>query len=219
MNQYIPDHRLDRLLAMITELQEEASLAELKKLLDEGVNPRELLTCCMEGMRRIGELFENGTYFIAALIMAGEIMRSATELLTPRIAPGPNGGGGGKVLLGTIQGDIHDLGKNLFALLLRSHGFEITDIGVDVNPETFFSKTQEIKPDIIGISCVLTSSVENLKQAIHLLQEETDQPKPEIIVGGTCMDQRLAAYIGARLWAKDAAEGLKFCRNAMDNRK
>ena len=209
------DPRFKRLLAMVTELQEDASLAELKKMLDEGVDPKELLDCFMEGMRRIGIEFETGNYFIAALIMAGEIMRLAMELLSPYLTTQDTGHGGGTIIMGTIQGDIHDLGKNLFALLLRCHGFKIVDLGVDVPAEDFLRKAEEIKPEIIGISCVLTTSVQNLKEAVGLLQEKLSQPQPAIVIGGTCLDERMAKYVGSALWARDASAGLKICQKVV----
>lgn len=131
------DVRLEKLLTMITELQEDDSLAELRSMLDEGVDPKTLLACCMEGMRQIGIRFETGSYFIAALIMAGEIMRSATEILSPYLDHRPASEMGGRIMLGTIQGDIHDLGKNLFSLLLKCHNVDVIDLGVDVPGDVF----------------------------------------------------------------------------------
>jgi methanogenic corrinoid protein MtbC1 len=213
------DLRLERLKTMITDLQEEAGLTELQSMLAEGLDPRELLACCMEGMRRVGHRFETGTYFIAGLIMAGEIMRSATELLSPHLTLEQAGDGGGRVMLGTIQGDIHDLGKNLFSLLLNCHGLEVIDLGVDVAPEIFLEKTIELQPDIVGISCVLTNSVDNLKKVVQLLREKLPAPGPSIIIGGTCLDQRLADYVGPVLWAQDAAGGLKLCQKILEDAK
>ena len=140
------DQRLRRLLNMIVELQEEDSMAELQGMLADGVDSRELLACYMEGMRRIGVLFEEGSYFIAALIMAGEIMRSAMEVMRPYLAgPEQQGKSEGRIILGTIQGDIHDLGKNLFGLLLNCNSFEVIDLGVDVPPDVFLEKGQGIQ--------------------------------------------------------------------------
>lgn len=209
------DARFNGLLTMIIELREDDSLAELKRMLDEGVDPRDLLDCFMEGMRRIGVQFETGQYFIAALIMAGEIMRSAMELLSPYLTTRDASQESGTIVLGTIQGDIHDLGKNLFALLLRCNGFEIVDLGVDVAGEEFLRKAKEIKPDLVGISCVLTTSVQNLKEAVSLLQENLPQPQPAIIIGGTCLDERMARYVGTALWASDAAAGLQLCKKVV----
>jgi len=209
------DPRFKRLLTMVTELQEDACLAELKKMLDEGVSPKALLDCFMEGMRRIGVEFETGKYFIAALIMAGEIMRSAMELLSPYLTTQEAAAEGGTIIMGTIQGDIHDLGKNLFALLLSCHGFKIVDLGVDVPGEEFLRQAEEIKPEVIGISCVLTTSVQNLKEAVSLLQEKLPPPQPAIVIGGTCLDERMARYVGSALWARDAAAGLKICQKVV----
>ena len=207
------DQRLRRLLNMIVELQEEDSLAELQGMLADGVDSRELLACYMEGMRRIGVLFEEGSYFIAALIMAGEIMRSAMEVMRPYLAgPEQQGKSEGRIILGTIQGDIHDLGKNLFGLLLNCNSFEVIDLGVDVPPDVFLEKAKEFKPDVIGISCVLTNSVDNLKAAVELLQDQLPEPKAKIVIGGTCLDEHMAAYVGAAHWASDAVVGLKVCQ-------
>lgn len=207
------EQRLERLLNMIVELKEEESLGELSDMLEKGVDPKDLLACFMEGMHRIGLLFEEGSYFIAALIMAGEIMRSAMETLKPYLT-GQNQDDQekGRIILGTIQGDIHDLGKNLFALLLNCNNFEVIDLGVDVPAETFLEKAKEISPDIIGISCVLTNSVDNLKAAVELFTEKLPAFKDRIVIGGTCLDQHMAAYIGTTNWAKDAVEGLRLCQ-------
>lgn len=211
------DKRLQDLQVMIASLNEEKSIAELRAMLDEGVDPKILLACCMEGMHRVGVLFETGKYFIAGLIMAGEIMRSATELLTPYLTNKPATKSSGLIMLGTIQGDIHDLGKNLFALLLTCNGFEVIDIGVDIPPADFLSKALEIQPDIIGISCVLTNSVENLKKAVDLLYDQLPAPGRPIIIGGACLDEQLAGHIGAQYWAQDAADGLKICQKILSN--
>jgi methanogenic corrinoid protein MtbC1 len=211
--------RLERLTLMITELQEEASLAELRKMLAEGVDPKALLAACMEAMHRIGIRFETGQYFIAALIMAGEIMRCATELLSPCLTVQQTGCSDGVVMLGTVQGDIHDLGKNLFAILLKCHGIEVIDLGVDVPARVFLEQAQKLKPHIIGISCVLTTGLENLKQAIDLLTKELPASRPSIIIGGTCINEQIAGHVGAALWADDATTGLRICREILHARK
>jgi methanogenic corrinoid protein MtbC1 len=208
------ESRLERLTVMITELQEETGLAELRTMLDEGVDPKALLAACMEAMHRIGMRFEAGSYYIAALIMAGEIMRSVTGMLSPHLTD-QRAGGGGRIMLGTIQGDIHDLGKDLFALLLKCHGIEVVDLGVDVSARVFLEQAERQKPDMIGISCVLTTSLEYLKQAIRLLTDELPASGPPVIVGGTCINPQTAGHIGASLWAGDATGGLRICREIL----
>lgn len=209
------ESRLERLTVMITELQEEAGLTELRAMLAEGIEPKALLAACMEAMHRIGMRFEAGSYFIAALIMAGEIMRCATELLSPHLTDQQIGGSGGRIMLGTIQGDIHDLGKNLFALLLKCHGIEVIDLGVDVSAHVFLEQAEKQQPDMIGISCVLTTSLDYLKQAIRLLSDKLPASGPPIVIGGTCINEQIAEYIGATLWADDATGGLRICREIL----
>jgi methylmalonyl-CoA mutase cobalamin-binding domain/chain len=135
--------------------------------------------------------------------------------LTPYLSEGEMGQGQGRVLLGTIQGDIHDLGKNLFSLLLKCNGFEVIDLGVDVPAEEILRRAVEERPSVVGISCVLTTSVENLKQAVALLRQELPQPQPAIVIGGTCLDEQMARHVGSALWASDAAAGLKICQEVL----
>jgi methanogenic corrinoid protein MtbC1 len=211
------NNRLERLTAMIVELKEDQCMEELRRMLDENIAPDDLLNCCMEGMRQIGIRFEKGVYFIAALIMAGEIMRSATEMLSPFLLQSQLAGrSNGTILMGTVQGDIHDLGKNLVALLLKCNGIDVVDLGVDVPAEVFVKNARSIEPDMIGISCVLTNNVDNLKSTVQLLRNTLDGGGPPIIVGGTCMDERMAAYIGSCIWARDAATGLHICRQILN---
>lgn len=209
--------RLERLTVMISDLQEEASLAELRAMLAEGVDPKALLSACMEAMHRVGVRFESGQYFIAALIMAGEIMRGATELLRPHFTAEPDGSSSGMIMLGTIQGDIHDLGKNLFAILLKCHGIEVIDLGVDIPAKVFLEQARKHKPDLIGISCVLTTSLENLKQAIDLLNKALPASGPPIVIGGTCINEQTAGHVGASHWAGDATAGLRICQEILQS--
>ena len=142
-------------------------------------------------------------------------MRCATELLSPHLTDQQTGGSGGRIMLGTIQGDIHDLGKNLFALLLKCHGIEVVDLGVDVPAKVFLEQAEKQKPDMIGISCVLTTSLEYLKQALRLLSDKLPASGPPIVVGGTCINEQIADHIGATLWANDATGGLRVCREIL----
>ena len=206
------EKRLENLKSLIVELQEEAGLAELRNMLAEGVDPRTLLNVCMEAMHQVGVRFEAGSYFIAALIMAGEIMRCATELLSPYLTDQEVGSNGGRIMIGTIQGDIHDLGKNLFVILLKCHGIEVIDLGVDVPAVVFLEQAEKLQPDIVGISCVLTTGVENLKQTINLFKQKLPHSGPPVVIGGTCIDEQIAAHVGTSLWTNDATAGLRICQ-------
>jgi methanogenic corrinoid protein MtbC1 len=212
-NDIVRDSRLERLALMIADLQEEPVLKTLEKLLAEGFSPAILLNSCLEGMRRVGKRFEQGRYFIAALIMAGEIMRRATEMLGPHLSSDKTKKTRGKFLLGTVQGDIHDLGKNLLVDMLQFDGVEVVDLGVDVEPEKFLAKTRELMPAMVGLSCVLTSCIAGLKDTVDILHQSLGKTCPPIIIGGACVDEKIREFTSADFWAADASQGLSIYRN------
>ncbi len=211
-NENTKDPRLERLSELLSALKEEETLALLEEVLSEGFSPGILLDSCMEGMRRVGKSFEEGRYFIAALIMAGEIMRRAMEILGPRLSSDDSAKTHGRVLIGTVQGDIHDLGKNLFGSLLGFDGVEVIDLGVDVEPGNFLEKAGESTPQMIGLSCVLTSCVSELKDTVKILHKGLGDICPPIIIGGACIDEITRAFTNADFWATDAYQGLNTYR-------
>jgi methanogenic corrinoid protein MtbC1 len=208
---------LQHLADMIADLQEAPALKALEELLSGGMAPAVLLDSCMEGMRRVGKRFEEGRYFIAALIMAGEIMRCATEILGPHIPVDEAGKTKGRVLLGTVQGDIHDLGKNLFAGQLHFDGVEVVDLGMDVAPEEFLAKAQEMMPNMIGLSCVLTSCISGMKNTIETLHSNLGDQRPPIIIGGACVDEKVREFTKADFWATDPTLGLRIYHRVLKN--
>jgi methanogenic corrinoid protein MtbC1 len=209
----IKDSRLEQLTLKISDLQEDATLNLLERLISEGLPPPVLLDSCLEGMRMVGKRFEQGGYFIAALIMAGEIMRRATEILGPRLLSCETEKNMGKMLLGTVQGDIHDLGKNIYASLLQFDGVEVIDLGVDVDPEIFLAKTKEMLPVMVGLSCVLTSCIQGLRDTVDRLHRELGKKCPPVIIGGACIDDKIREFSGAEFWAPDAPQGLIIYNN------
>lgn len=184
-------------------------------MLAAGCPPQDLLDSCLQGMQAIGQRFEDGRYFISALIMAGAIMRQITERLEPYLQTETAVPVIGTLLLGTVAGDIHDLGKDLFAILARCRGIEVIDLGVDVPPATFLSTARQRQPTMIGISCVLTAGLPRLKETVTLLSEELPDPRPPIIIGGTNMDEHIYRHIGPDFCVNDASEGLAICQRVM----
>ena len=202
-----------QLVDSILELQEAHCLHLLESMLTGGWDAMDLLDACITGMQAVGRRFEEKRYFIAALIMAGEIMRQATAFLEPHFPRQTSDSDLKIILLGTVAGDIHDLGKNLFAILARCNGFKVIDLGTEVPAEHFLAKALEHHPDLIGFSCVLTSAVPAVKTTIGLLRAELPPPCPPIIVGGACIDAHIGNHINADHATRDAAQGLRFCQD------
>jgi methanogenic corrinoid protein MtbC1 len=214
-----PMARRKRLTELIAGLKEKEALREIAGMLDAGFQPPDVMDCCIHGMREVGMQFENGRYFISALIMAGEIMRRATLILEPYLPRRTPDQATGVILLGTILGDIHDLGKNLFALLARSEGYELVDLGVDVAPECFLSEARNAKPDIVGISCVLNSTLPDLKEAVDLIHGEFPRETLKVLIGGNYVDEHVFSHVQADHWAFDAAQGVKNCNGIIAERR
>ncbi|MFH1112667.1 MAG: cobalamin-dependent protein [Pseudomonadota bacterium] len=209
--------RRQRLVEMIVELDERHCLAEIENMLSSGWDPMDLLDSCIQGMRIVGQRFEEGRYFIAALIMAGAIMRQAAELIEPHLVRRETYDSSGTIILGTIEGDIHDLGKNLFAVLVRCIGFQVIDLGVDVPPPAFLDAARQTRPDLVGISCVFTHALPELKTAVRAVRADL-APAPPIIIGGTCIDELICRHVDADYWVRDAAQGVRICRKLLQEK-
>ena len=167
--------------------------------------------------RGSGRLYEEGTYYISALIMAGEIIREATELLIPRIAVTRSSTGGGKMVIATVRGDIHDIGKNIVIALLDADGFTMVDLGVNVAPEQIAEAVERERPDVLGLSCLLTSGYEALRETIDIVrgQSATWHPHLPVVLGGAAVDEMVNERLGADGWCDDAARGLGSVRSLL----
>jgi len=204
----------NRLAALIANLEEDAVLALVEERLAAGDDPLQIIDDCNAGMRIVGQRYENGEYFVSALIMSGEIFREVVELVQPLLEKRGNGQSSGLVLIGTVSGDIHDIGKNMVGMLLSCYGFTVIDLGVDVPPADFAQKAIEIKPDIVGLSGLITASFEMMKETITALREQAaaHQVSFPIMIGGSMVDEQVCRYVGADYWEKDAMGGVRLCQ-------
>jgi len=205
------------LIHHVAELNEQAVLALVQERLSDGDDPLSIVEDCQEGMRRVGEHYEQGHYYLSGLIMAGEIFREVMELAQPVIEAQISGEESGRVLLGTVQGDIHDIGKNIQGMLLSCHGFTVYDLGVDVPPAEFLAQAKKVKPDIIGLSGLLTSSYDVMRDTVTLIR---DASVPEladlpIIIGGTSINEQVCQYVGADHWVVNSMEGVRLCQRLL----
>ncbi|MBI5031674.1 MAG: cobalamin B12-binding domain-containing protein [Chloroflexi bacterium] len=205
------------LIARVANLEENNVLDLVKQRLANGEDPLAIVEECQEGMRQVGLRYEQGEYYLAGLIMAGEIFREVTELVQPLLEHRIKQQSSGRVLLGTVQGDIHDMGKNMLTMLLSCYGFTVIDLGVDVAPSEFAKRAIEDKPDIVGLSALLISAHETIRETVTLLHNESNRTgaKFSIIIGGGQINDQVRAATGADYYGEDAMAGVRLCQRLM----
>ena len=164
------------------------------------------------GMEIVGRKYEAGECFLAQLIMAGETMKEAMKILEPHFTPGDGVGSPGRVVLGTVKGDLHDLGKNLVALFLRAAGFQVVDLGIDVSAEQFIQAAEKHKPDVLGMSSLLTTSLPQMQTVVKELEKSGIRRNVKVILGGAPVSPQFGREIGSDAVAKDALDGVNICR-------
>lgn len=203
----------------LVELEPEKVISEVKERLNRKEDPMKIFKECKEGMEIVGEKYKNKEYFLAELILSGELFKDVMEIIEPFLGDQKSEGDvKGKVLLATIQGDIHDLGKNIFSSLLKLKGFEVHDLGVDVNPDIVVEKVKEIQPDFLGFSSLLTITFDPMKEVIDKLNEAGLTNKLKIMVGGGITTTMVKDYIGADFQTNDAMEGVQYCLETIKSR-
>lgn len=202
----------------IADLDEEGVLELVRAGGDAGGDPLSAIAVCEEGMRLVGERYERGEYRLSGLIMAGEIFREVLEIARPVMETQVAAQTSGKVLLGTVKGDIHDIGKAILQMALRAHGFDVLDLGIDVAPQAFVDSALEWRPDAVGLSCLLTSSYETMRETVRLLRAHPDlaaHPIP-VIIGGGVVNEMVREYVGADYWCNDALAGVRLCQQIVE---
>ena len=191
------------LVQAITEMEEEAAIQLTHKLLEDGVPPLDILEDCRAAMEVIGGRFEHGEAFIPELMLAGEMLSQISAILKPHMAPSAASAKRAKVVLGTVEGDIHDIAKDIVAFMLDLNGFEVTDLGVDVPPAKFVEAVQQTGATIVGLSGFLTLAYDPMKATVEALQAAgLDEVK--VMVGGGQVDEQIRQYTGADAYGRDA---------------
>lgn len=208
----------DSLTYHLAELNEEEVLTIVRERIAREENPFSIVEECQEGLRVVGERYEKREYFLSGLIMAGEIFQEVMHLLRPIITEQIEGNELGTILLGTVAGDIHNIGKNILSMLLTSYGFTVHDLGVDVPAEEFLRAAVETKPDIIALSGLLTSSYDSMKTTVQLIRASDDPSVANIpiVVGGSTVDQQVCLYVRANYWANDAMVGVRLFKKLLE---
>lgn len=202
----------EELIQAITEMREEDALKITTQLLESGARPLDVLDACRKALDVVGQRFEQGDYFLPELMLAGEMMSQITEIIKPRLAEMPDRKRHGKVLIGTVEGDIHDIGKNIVSFMLDVNGFEVLDLGVDVPPKKFVDAIQDFKPQVVALSGFLTLSFDAMKNTVAAIESAGLRKKVKIMIGGGQITEEVKAYSGADGYGKDAMAGISFAK-------
>ena len=203
---------MSELAVAIAELREDEVNRIVRQRIEAGVDPLALVEECREGMRLVGERHRTGDYFLGELMMSGEIFKNAMGFIEPLLKADRPVRPLARMVLGTAKGDIHNIGKDIAAMLLRAAGFEVFDAGIDVPPEVFVQKVRETGSTILGISGLLTTSFESMKQTVQALETAGLRGTVKVIVGGGIVNQMVQKYVGADACTDDAPEGIEICK-------
>ncbi|MEI7848330.1 MAG: cobalamin-dependent protein [Chloroflexota bacterium] len=200
------------LIEAITEMREEDAVAITNQLLDSGTSPADVLEACREAMGIIGVRFETGESFIPELILAGEILGQISAILKPRMNQAGESKKLGTIILGTVQGDIHDIAKDIVGFMLDINGFEVRDLGVDVQPAKFVEAVKETGAKIVGLSGFLTLAFDPMKYTVQALKDAglTDV---KVMIGGGQIDEQIRQYTGADAYGKDAMAAVAIAKS------
>ena len=208
----------NNLVAWLSDMKEDDAFALAKKmLLEEGANPIRVLGLCREAMDIVGKRFEKGEYFLPELVLAGEMLENIGAIAKPLIkqAPGEEPKKLAKVLIGTVHGDLHDIGKNIVTFMLDINGFEVKDIGIDVPVKNFIDAINEFHPDVVGLSGFLTLAFDSMKETIQAIQDAGLRDKLKIMIGGGQVDETVLNYTGADAFGTNAVDAVSLCKNWM----
>jgi len=202
----------ENLVKLMADLEEDKTIELVKDLIAKGKNPMEILDDARSAMEIVGKRFETGEYFIPDLMMAGEILRSISEIVKPLLEGEAGGTKKGRVLIGTVAGDIHDIGKDIVTFMVDVAGYEVLDLGIDVPAEIFVEKVREFRPQVVGLSGFLTLAYDSMKQTVEALEQAGLRDSIKIMIGGGQMDDEVRKHVKADAYGKDAVAAVNLCR-------
>ncbi len=200
------------LVKFLSDLQEQEALEFVGKALEEGVDPVDLLGETKEAMNIVGQRFATGEYFIPDLIFSGEILKQIAQMLEPHLKKGKEAERLGKVIVGTVAGDIHDIGKDLVVFMLDVSGFEVLDLGIDVPVQKFVDSIKETGSSVVALSGFLTLAFQNMKNTVDAVKAAGLRDKVKIMIGGGQIDEEVRVFTGADAYGKDAMEAVKLAK-------
>jgi methanogenic corrinoid protein MtbC1 len=203
-----------QLVEAIAEMREEEAFALAKAMLDRGDDPIRVLELCREAMDIVGKRFERQEYFLPELVLAGEMLENIGAIAKPLIQEKSGGESKklGRVLIGTVHGDLHDIGKNIVTFMLDINGFEVKDIGIDVPVAKFVEEIREFKPSVVGLSGFLTLAFDSMKETVQAIEAAGLRNQMKIMIGGGQVDEAVRTYTGADAYGSNAVAAVTLCR-------
>jgi len=196
------------LVKLLSDLKEPEALAFVEKSLAEGVDPMDLLGDAKEAMNIVGQRFASDEYFIPDLVFSGEILKGIVQMLEPHLKKGEEEERLGKVVIGTVAGDIHDIGKDLVIFMLDVNGFEVFDLGIDVPVQKFVDTIKETGSTVVGLSGFLTLAFQSMKDTVEAINAAGLRDNVKIMIGGGQIDEQVKSFTGADAYGKDAMEAV-----------
>jgi methanogenic corrinoid protein MtbC1 len=208
----------DNLVNAIADMKEELALQITNNMLTQGVAPHIILEDCNRAMKLVGNRFQRGEYFLPELIYTGEMLKIISQMVKPYLFKNNvTKVKKGKVLIGSVQGDTHDIGKNIVVFILDGNGYEVKDIGVDVSPDRFVDEIIRFKPEIVALSGLLTLAYTSMKKIVEAISEAGLREKVKIMIGGGAIDERVRMFTGADAFGTDAFDAVGFADTWMGN--
>jgi len=208
------DQKSRTLIQLIAGMQEQEAISLAREMLDDGYDPISLLAHCREAMEIVGGRYEKGEYFLPELMLAGEMLSAIGTLAKPLIPQGSSSTrDAGTVVIGTVHGDLHDIGKNIVTFMLDINGYNVVDLGIDVPVETFIASIREHKPQVVGLSGFLTIAFGSMKETIDAIATARLRDGLKIMIGGGQVDETVRNFTGADAFGLNAMEAIALCRN------
>ena len=202
------------LVKAMSEIHEDDAIRLVNEAIEKGVDPLSILEDCQEAMNIVGERYEKGEYYLPELMMSGEILQTISDIVKPVMQGGNSGESSkkGRIVLGTVAGDIHDIGKDIVGFMLDVNGFEVFDLGVDVPKEKFVEKVKEVKPQVVALSGFLTVAYDAMKSTVEALKKAGLRDGLKVMIGGGQMTEMVKEYVTADAFGLDAVAAVRLAK-------
>ena len=207
------DDKGKQLAQQVAEMQEDEAVKLAREMLDSGYDPVKLLSHCREAMEIVGKRYEQGEYFLPELMLAGEMLKTIGDMAKPLIKQDASAAkAAGTVIIGTVQGDLHDIGKNIVTFMLEINGFQVIDLGIDVPIADFVASIKEHKPQVVGLSGFLTLAFDAMKKTVEAIKAAGLRDNIKIMIGGGQVDDTVKTYTGADAFGLNAMDAVSLCK-------